>query len=207
MIEVLLVEDQAMLRESLACAINAQADMHVAASLADAAEAPAFAAELGCGLVLMDVCTENGSNGIVAARRIKEADPRVRVVIMTGMPEVTFVEQARGAGVDSFVYKNVGIDELLAVMRSTASGYQTFPAAHESIFSGTAALTDVEVQILRLVCEAKTRKEIAAELYMSEGTVKRRIGEILAKTGYDNILRLAVHAVAEGNIVPGLGKE
>ncbi len=204
MIEVLLVEDQAMLRESLACAINAQADMHVAASLADAAEAPERTAELGCDLVLMDVCTENGSNGIVAARRIKEADPTVRVVIMTGMPEVTFVEQAKAAGVDSFVYKNVGIDELMAVMRSTSAGYQTFPKAPDSIFSGTAALTDVEVQILRLVCEAKTRKEIAAELYMSEGTVKRRIGEILAKTGYDNILRLAVHAVAEGNIVPGL---
>ena len=75
MIEVLLVEDQAMLRESLACAINVQEDMHVAASLADATEAPERAARLGCGLVLMDVCTENGSNGIVAARRIKEADP------------------------------------------------------------------------------------------------------------------------------------
>ena len=204
MIEVLLVEDQAMLRESLACAINAQEDMHVAASLADATEAP----ERTARLVLMDVCTENGSNGIVAVRRIKEADPTVRVVIMTGMPEVTFVEQAKAAGVDSFVYKNVGIGELMAVMRSTASGYQTFPQkTPDSIFSGTASLTDVEIQILRLTCEAKTRKEIAAELYMSEGTVKRRIGEILAKTGYDNILRLAVHAVAEGNIVPGLNDE
>ena len=106
------------------------------------------------------------------------------------------------------VYKNVGIGELMAVMRSTASGYQTFPQkTPDSIFSGTASLTDVEIQILRLTCEAKTRKEIAAELYMSEGTVKRRIGEILAKTGYDNILRLAVHAVAEGNIVPGLNDE
>lgn len=208
MIEVLLVEDQAMLRESLACAINAQEDMHVAASLADATEAPERAARFGCGLVLMDVCTENGSNGIVAARRIKETDPTVRVVIMTGMPEVTFVEQAKAAGVDSFVYKNVSIGELMAVMRSTASGYQTFPQkTPDSIFSGTASLTDVEIQILRLTCEAKTRKEIAAELYMSEGTVKRRIGEILAKTGYDNILRLAVHAVAEGNIVPGLNDE
>ena len=184
MIEVLLVEDQAMLRESLACAINAQEDMHVAASLADATEAPERADRFGCGIVLMDV------------------------VIMTGMPEVTFVEQAKAAGVDSFVYKNVGIGELMAVMRSTASGYQTFPQkTPDSIFSGTASLTDVEIQILRLTCKAKTRKEIAAELYMSEGTVKRRIGEILAKTGYDNILRLAVHAVAEGNIVPGLNDE
>ena len=55
-------------------------------------------------------------------------------------------------------------------------------------------------------CEAKTRKEIAAELYLSEGTVKRHISEILAKTGYDSILRLAVHAVSQGLIVPKMDK-
>lgn len=56
------------------------------------------------------------------------------------------------------------------------------------------------------MCETKTRKEIAQELYLSEGTVKRHISEILAKTGYDNILRLAVHAVASGLIIPGMGR-
>ena len=207
MIEVMIVEDQAMLRESLAQTIESQEDMHVAACLADAADAPGRAADTGCGLVLMDVCTEHDSNGIVAARRIKEANPAVRVVIMTGMPEITFIEQARNAGVDSFVYKNVGTAELIAVIRSTMEGYSTFPRPQSNALSGAAALTDVEISILRLVCEAKTRKEIAAELYMSEGTVKRRIGEILAKTGYDNILRLAVHAVAEGNIVPSMGSK
>lgn len=204
-ISVMIVEDQAMLRESLTSTIDAQSDMHVIASIADAAQAPALSLEREPSVILMDVCTENDSSGIVAARRIKEQQPQVRIVIMTGMPEVTFVEQAKNAGVDSFVYKNVGISELLAVMRSTSTGYSTFPKAPESVFSGTAALTAEEVQILRLVCEAKSRKEIAAELFMSEGTVKRRIGEILAKTGYDNILRLAVHAVAEGSIVPRIG--
>lgn len=204
-IGVLIVEDQAMLRESLVSTIDSQPDMHVVASLADAAEAPAFVARGGVDLALMDVCTENDSSGIVAAKRIKRDSPKVRVVIMTGTPDITFVEQARDAGVDSFVYKNVGISELLSVMRSTDSGYSTFPKAPDSVFSGSAALTDEEIQILRLVCEAKSRKEIASELYMSEGTVKRRIGEILAKTGYDNILRLAVHAVAEGSIVPRIG--
>ena len=207
MIEVMIVEDQGMLRESLACAIDKQDDMHVAACLADAVDAPELAAKHGCDVVLLDVCTQNGSNGIAAAQRIKEANPAVRVVIMTGMPEVTFAQQAKEAGADSFVYKNIGIDELVAVMRSTVLGYQTYPKKEESILSGTGALTDVELEILRLVCEAKTRKEIASELFMSEGTVKRRIGEILAKTGYDNILRLAVHVVAEGSIVPGFGKK
>ena len=70
----------------------------------------------------------------------------------------------------------------------------------------TAALnlTDSEVEVLRLVCEAKSRREIASELFLSEGTVKRRISEILAKTGYDSIMKLAVNAVAKGYIVPRL---
>lgn len=205
MLNVLIVEDQAMLRESLAGAIDSQDDMRVVGQAADAAEAPALCEARGADLVLMDVCTDNGSSGIVAARRIKEARPEVRVVVMTGMPEVTFVEQARDARVDSFVYKSVGVEELLSVMRSTSAGYSTFPSQAGGLIPGMDSLTDEELQILRLVCEAKTRKEIAAELYLSEGTVKRRIGDILAKTGYDSILRLAVHAVAEGAIVPGIG--
>ena len=144
-IGVLIVEDQAMLRESLVSTIDSQPDMHVVASLTDAAEAPAFVAGGGVDLALMDVCTENDSSGIVAAKRIKQDSPKVRVVIMTGMPDITFVEQARDAGVDSFVYKNVGISELLSVMRSTDSGYTTFPKAPDSVFSGSAALTDEEI--------------------------------------------------------------
>ncbi len=58
---------------------------------------------------------------------------------MTGMPEITFVDQAREAGVDSFVYKNVGIDELFVVMRSTLASYLHVSQPPESIFSGTAA--------------------------------------------------------------------
>ena len=88
-------------------------------------------------------------------------------MIMTGMPEITFVEQARTAGVDSFVYKNVGTTELLGIIRSTVEGYSTFPLAQQSIFSDAAQLTDTELAILRLVCETKTRKEIATELYLA----------------------------------------
>lgn len=206
MIKLAIVEDQAMLRESLACAIGAQSDIDVAASLGDAALALEAVVTSGATCALLDVCTENDSSGIVAARKIKAARPDVKVIIMTGMPEITFIEQARNAGVDSFVYKNVGISELLSIVRSTMDGYSTFPLAQQSIFSDAAQLTDTELAILRLVCETKTRKEIAAELYLSEGTVKRHISEILAKTGYDNILRLAVHAVSTGLIVPSMTK-
>ena len=91
-----------------------------------------------------------------------------------------------------------GPEELLYIVRSTMDGYSTYPHAQDNLFSDAASLSETEINILRLVCETKTRKEIAAELYMSEGTVKRHISEILAKTGYDNVLRLAVHAVSNG---------
>ena len=143
MIRVLIVEDQAILRESLARSVGDQPDMTVVAAIADASEALDVALRERPDMILMDVCTEHDSNGIVAAARIKEQLPECRIIIMTGMPEITFVDQAREAGVDSFVYKNVGIDELFAVMRSTLAGYCTFPKPPESIFSGTAALDDV----------------------------------------------------------------
>lgn len=192
MITIVIVEDQGILRESLACTLNLQEDMQVARALSDAADALNVVRETNANLALLDVCTENGSSGIAAAKQIREACPDTKIVIMTGMPEITFIEQAKLAGADSFVYKNVGTEELLGIIRSTANGYSTFPNATQSI--------------LRLVCEAKTRKEIAAELYLSEGTVKRHISEILAKTGYDSILRLAVHAVSQGLIVPKMDK-
>ena len=103
MIRIVLVEDQAMLRDSLACTINAQQDMEVVASLANAADALEATRRSGATCALLDVCTENDSSGIVAARLIKEELPGVRVVIMTGLPEITFVDRAREAGVDSFV--------------------------------------------------------------------------------------------------------
>ncbi|MGI6046151.1 MAG: response regulator transcription factor [Eggerthellaceae bacterium] len=201
---IVVIEDQTMLRDSLAHAINDEHDMDVVAKASDAAEALDLVEAHDADLVLMDVCTDNGSSGIVAAKHIKDVYPDIRVVIMTGMPEITFVEQAQQAGVDSFVYKNIGTDELVNVLRSTMDGYCTFP--HKRALSETIPLNKEEIEILRLVCETRSRKEIAAKLYVSEGTVKRRISEILAKTGYDSILKLAVHAVSSGYIVPGLNE-
>ena len=105
MIRVLIVEDQAILRESLARSVGDQPDMTVVTAIADASDALDVVLKERPDMILMDVCTEHDSNGIVAAARIKEQLPDCRVIIMTGMPEITFVDQAREAGVDSFVYK------------------------------------------------------------------------------------------------------
>ena len=201
MIRVIIVEDQAILRDSLAMAINAHDDMQVVATLSDAADVMGVVEQRKPELVLLDVCTEHDSSGIVAAQQVKEKYPDIRTVIMTGMPEITFVEQARKANADSFIYKNIGTDELISVLRSTVEGYSTFPHS-APLAEEFSVLNEEEVRILRLVCESKSRKEIADELFLSEGTVKRRISEILAKTGYSSIMKLAVRAVSEGYIVP-----
>ena len=202
MIRIVLAEDQAILRESLACTINLQEDMTVVKAVPNAAAAFEALLKIDADLALLDVCDEHGSTGITVAKQILATNPDIKVVIMTGLPEISFIKEAKAAGAHSFVYKNVGTEELLGVLRSTMKGYVTFPNEPSGVASYAEMLTPTEIDILRLVCEAKTRKEVAAELYMSESSVKRYISEILAKTGYDSILRLAVHAVSQGLIVP-----
>ena len=97
-IRVVVVEDQTMLRDSLVAAINRELDMEVVASLADAADVLDLDAGREIDVALLDVCTENNSSGIIAARKLREARPQVKTVIMTGMSDVTFVRQAREAG-------------------------------------------------------------------------------------------------------------
>ncbi len=202
MIKIVIAEDQVILRESLVNTLNATPDLQVVGAVSGAHDALCVIEDTQADVALFDVCDARGASGIEAAKTLLEVQPGVKVVIMTGMPEVTFISQAREAGVHSFVYKNVGTEELANVIRSTYKGYSIYPDQPKSVFSDAAALTPTEIDILRLVCEAKSRREVAAALYMSEGTVKRHISDILAKTGYDSIMKLAVHAVSQGLIVP-----
>ena len=202
MIKILIVEDQVIMRESLAHLINGQEDMHVIGSIGSAADAAEICRSDPPDLVLMDVRTDNNENGITAAAEIHAQCPDIKILIMTGMPEITYMDSAKKAGVDSFLYKNVKSETMLATIRSTVDGYGTFPKDTPSVLPGNLSFTNTEIAILRLVCEAKSRKEIAKQLAMSEGSVKAVITGILNKTGYDSIMKFAVYAVSKGYIVP-----
>lgn len=204
MIKILIVEDQVIMRDSLANLINGQEDMRVVGSIGSAADALGICRKTAPDLVLMDVCTDNNESGIAAAAEIRAQCPAIKIIIMTGMPEITYMDSSKKAGVDSFLYKNVKSETMLATIRSTMEGYGTFPKEALSVLPGNLSFTDKEIAILRLVCEAKSRKEIARELAMSEGTVKAVISDILNKTGYDSILKFAVFAVSKGYIKPNI---
>jgi DNA-binding NarL/FixJ family response regulator len=201
MISILIVEDMALLRDSLANIINGQDDMRVVGCTADADEAVDLCRELAPDLALMDVVTGTRANGIAAAARIRLELPEVKIVIMTALPEITFMDAARQAGAHSFIYKDSDSRHLLSVIRNTMDGKGTYPGPNDAALAG-ARFSDAEMAVIRLVCKGKNRHEIAAALGVSESTVKTHFSAILRKTGFDSITKFSVYAVAHGFIVP-----
>jgi DNA-binding NarL/FixJ family response regulator len=199
-IKIIIVEDQSMLRDSLEQVISRQADMEVIAVLADASGAPELCRELKPDLVLMDVVTENNSNGIDFAAQIRREFPDIKIVIMTSLPEITFVDEARKAGAHSFIGKNMGNDYLFFVIRSTMKGNGVYPGPQDRA-TFASQFTEKEIAVIRLVCQGKTREEMAKALDLSESSLGRHITAILDKSGFDNIMKFAIYAVGQGFIV------
>ncbi|MCL2029249.1 MAG: response regulator transcription factor [Deltaproteobacteria bacterium] len=205
MIKILIVEDQTLLRDALAKVISGQEEMQVAGFTANADEALDLCRKIAPDLALIDVVTQNKANGIAAAAGIRRELPDIKIVIMTALPEITFIDAARKAGAHSFVYKDSDSRHLLYVIRSTMEGQGIYPGPGDEVLA-KARFTDTEIAIIRLVCQGKSRNEIAQTLAMSEGSVKAAITGILNKTGFDSIMKFSVYAVAHGFIVPNHSK-
>jgi DNA-binding NarL/FixJ family response regulator len=201
MIKILIVEDQAMLRESLEHVIGGQNDMEVAGSTDNAADAPELCRQLQPDLALMDVVTKNNSSGITYAARIRKEFPDIKIVIMTALPEITFAEEARKAGAHSFMDKNMGNDHLFHVIRKTMKGYSIYSEPSDRL-SFTTRFTEKEIAVIRFVCQGMARDEMAQKLDVSESMIKQHITSILNKTGFDSISKFAIYAVGEELIVP-----
>jgi DNA-binding NarL/FixJ family response regulator len=201
MIRILVVEDQTMLRESLEQVIGLQGDMEVAGATDDAAKTPELCRQLRVDLVLMDVVTKNGASGIAYAAQIRKEFPDIKIVVMTALPEITFIEEARKAGAHSFVYKDMGNDHLFHVIRNTMKGYGIYSDRSDSL-PFAARFTENEIAVIRLVCQGMERDEMAAKLGVSESMIRKHITSILDKTGFDSISKFAIYAVSEGLIVP-----
>lgn len=199
MTRITIVEDQTILLDSLAAAIDAEADFTVVDKLTDAALIHGSVRRHPADLVLMDVVTEN-SSGLKESAKLKAQHPHIKVVVFTAMPDAAFVEGARQAGVDSFTYKNVSTADLLSILRATMQGVSNFPEAATRPSFGANELNKREMQVLRLVCAGYSRKEIANKMFLSENTVKSYISQLLAKSGFSSVARLALWAVSNGYI-------
>ncbi|MDO4483012.1 MAG: response regulator transcription factor [Clostridia bacterium] len=124
---VLIVEDQDMPRELFGIYIRQSSDFALAGSIPNAAGAPEFCRRHPVDLILMDVITELGHSGLDAAEEIKRTFPHIKIIIVTSMPEYSWLERARNIGVDSFWYKDGQQETILQVMRRTMAGERLYP--------------------------------------------------------------------------------
>lgn len=201
---VMIVEDQTMPRQLFELILQSSERFELAISIDNAAMADVYCLKYPVDLILMDVITRNGENGLDAAARIKRAFPDTKIVVVTSMPECSYLERARKIGVDSFWYKEDTRERLMDVMERTMHGESIYPDATPELQLGLASsrdFTDRELEVLREITGGDTNQEIAEHLHMSVATVKTHILNMLGKTGFRNRTELAVRARESGLVI------
>jgi len=201
--KVLIVDDHDFICDALTNALESTGGFTVVSSLSTAAHAEVFCARLQPGLVLMDVCTDGGASGITAVSALREKYPDMKIIVMSGFNEITYVPRAKEAGAHAFVFKSKNLDYFVEVARRVMKGETCYPEAKTiPMPMGEAPLTEREMEVLRLMCKNLTTREIAEELYISFDTVKYRKANILAKTGFTKSVDLVFHVISNGWINP-----
>jgi len=203
MYKVLIVDDHEFVCDSLAYALTSTDAFEVAGKLPSAAQAERYCKELRPDLVLMDVCTEGGASGLDAAKAIRGKFPRIKIIVMSGFDEITYASRAKEAGAHAFVIKSRSMDFFAQAAAAVMRGETYFP--QEKMIptpEGEIPLTRREQEVLRLICRCLTNKEIAKELFISEGTVKYHKANMMAKMGFTKSAELAIYVVSNGWINP-----
>ena len=200
MIRILLVDDQKILLDGLARLLEPYEDLEVVGQLPFSEMVETACGRLKPHVVLMDICMEGKNSGIALTRRLKKKYPGQKVIIMTGFQDVSFIEMARDAGADSFIYKESAARDFIDCLERTLAGEHLFPDVREKVTFGAChiSLTDRELDILRLVCQNLSYQEIADELQISKRTVSFHISNMLSKTGHKRLIGLAVEAADKG---------
>lgn len=200
-IKVLLVEDQDLLLDGMSLSLEATGEIEIIGKFKDIANYFTFEDKNKIDVILTDVCTANNHNSIDYVKKIKEENLNVKIVLMTSVMEINFIDRAKNVGADSFVYKTIPTKELITVIRNVMNGYSTFPLSKKEEISFLKDLTDNELNIIRLYCQGNNRKEIASKLNFSESTIKNNITLILEKTGFASMSKFAIWLMQNGFIV------
>ncbi len=182
---VLVVDDHALLRTGVANIINQEPDLRVVAEAENGAEAVDAYERHHPDVTLLDLRMPV-MEGVEAVRRIRELDPRARVIVLTTYDTDDEIASALKAGAKAYVLKDISADELVNCIREVLAG-KTYlaPAAAAKLAEGVTRvqLTPRELATLRLMADGKTNKEIASELDISDRTVKTHLGHLFEKLG------------------------
>ena len=207
---VLIVEDQDLARELFEIYVNSSEKFHLLLSISNASAAVEVCRKNPVDLILMDVMTELNHSGLDAAAEVKARFPHVKIIIVTSMPEFSWLTRAREIGVDSFWYKDGHKDSILDVMERTMAGERIYPDETPLIRIGNATnheFTQRELDILKELTTGDTNAEIAQRLSVSVGTVKSHILHMMEKTGFKTRTELVSEARGLGIVIKGRNME
>jgi DNA-binding NarL/FixJ family response regulator len=220
MIQILLADDQSLLRTGFRMILEAEPDLKVVGEAADGTSAITMAAALRPDVVLMDVRMP-GMDGIQATSAITTADPASKILILTTFDLDQYVFAGLKAGASGFLLKDAPPAELLAAIRTIAAGEAVLaPTATRRLIDQFAPLlpdpgrepdqdailgklSDREQTVFYELAAGHSNREIATKLHLSEGTVKIHVGRILAKLDLRDRVQAVVLAYESGLIRPG----
>ena len=210
MINTVLVEDNLYVQKVPKAMIESDERFNLTATFTDAFEAEKLCAYGNTDLVLMDVQTQNNHSGLAAGKRIKEASPRTKVVIVTSLVDPDVLKIARNGAADSLWYKDHGTKDIIDVMVRTMNGERVFPESSpnvtlKDIFSED--LSPKQMKILRYFVKGYTYEEIAQELDMTKRNVRWHLDNIVEKSGFENKYELLIALIDSKLIVANLTDE
>jgi NarL family two-component system response regulator LiaR len=192
-IRVMIVDDHLMVRDGLRVFLSVHEDIQVVAEAEDGKEAVSISQQDKPDVILMDLLMPN-MDGFEAIRLILEEDSTTRIIALTSFAEKDLIEKAFKAGATSFVLKDVHSDKLAETIREAYQGRTMIDSTAAQVLIAAVNqspktgkdLTNREREILALLIEGKTNKEIAKMLSLSSGTVRFHISNILSKLGVSN---------------------
>ncbi len=199
--KVLIVEDQEMPRQLFEIFVNSDDRYQHVGSISNAELAIDFCRHGEVDLILMDVMTGLGSSGLDAAELIKTEFPGIKIIIVTSMPESSWLKRARQIGVDSFWYKEAKQEPILEVMKRTMAGESVYPDETPLVYIGAVSNHDFserELDVLRELITGDSNAEIAQRLGVASSTVKFHVQNLLEKTGMHSRTELAAVARSLG---------
>lgn len=212
MTRIVLADDHEMVRAGLRTLLEKHRGIEVVGEAADGPQLVELARTLLPDVVITDI-TMPGMNGVEATRRVLEIAPQVRVIALSMHSERPFVTAILRAGASAYLLKNSAASELLLAIEAVQRG-ETYlspkiagvvvggqarkPAGADGGASAFAALTARERQVLQLLAEGQTSKEIGAALHISVKTVETHRGQIMDKLGIRSVAELTKYAVREG---------
>ena len=203
-LSIMVVDDHEVVRFGLSNLLTRQPGWQVVAEAGTMADAIRLADEHEPDVIVMDIRLSDGS-GIDACREIVEAHPDIKVIMLTSFAEDDLLFSAISAGAVGYVLKQVGNDDLIRAIETVARGDalldptitgQVLAKLRDSTRSEAFSnLTDQELRVLALITQGKTNKEIAADLYLGEGTVRNYVSNILDKLSLSNRAEATAYAV------------